>query len=60
MDSDKWLEFTVFTGIDKYKSELIDLVKNSKKLKTNFDYMKFIAEIYYCLEEMLDCARSII
>ena len=60
MDSDKWLEFTIFTGIDKYKAMLSKLVKDSKKLKNNFDYMRLIATAYLGLERMMDEVQEIL
>lgn len=54
MDSDKWLEFTVYSGIDKYKTKISKLLDNSKKFKSNFDYMRLIAVVYYAMEDLID------
>lgn len=53
MDADKWLDFTVFTGLDKYKKRISDLVKGSKKLKDGFNYMAVISTIYLGMEDLI-------
>lgn len=60
MDSDKWLEFTVFSGIDKYKTKILNMLKNSKKFKNNFEYMRLIATVYFCMEDLVDQIEELV
>lgn len=53
MDSDKWLEFTVITGLDKYKDKITKMIRDSKKLKNNFDYMRLISVIYLSMNVLV-------
>lgn len=53
MDSDQWLDFTVFTGLDKYKKRISDMVKKSKRLKEGFNYMAVISTIYMNMEDLI-------
>lgn len=59
MDSEKWLEFTVITGLDKYKEKITKMIRNSKKLKDNFDYMRLISVIYISMNVLVSDIEEI-
>lgn len=59
MDSDKWLEFTVVTGLEKFKDKLIKMIRGSKKLKDNFDYMRLISVVYFSMNVLVDDVEEI-
>lgn len=60
MDADKWLDFTIFTGLEKYKSRISDMIKSSKRVKDNFQYMRIISTVYTYMEDLLCEIKSIV
>ena len=60
MDSDKWLEFTIFTGLDKYKSKISSMIKNSKRVKDSFEYMRLISTVYTYMEDLVCELKEIV
>lgn len=60
MDSDKWLEFTIFTGLDKYKSKISGIIKNSKRVKESFEYMRLISLVYTYMEDLVSEIKEIV